>query len=72
MLVLLLQVHAADMTVLRNQNNMEMHIIDTGAIVQRLIVPDANGQLADIVAGFDDFELYDVRIVSMAWHCLQA
>lgn len=33
---------------------MEVHLIETGAIVQRLLVPDAKGEIGDIVTGFDD------------------
>ena len=37
---------------------LEAHITDLGATLQRLYVPDANGQLADVVLGFDCPEDY--------------
>lgn len=43
---------------LQNDNGMEVHLIQTGAIVQRLLVPDAGGNIIDVVAGFDDPALY--------------
>jgi hypothetical protein len=47
--------------VLRNPSGMEAHILPVGACVQRLLVPDRDGKLADVMAGFDDPEEYRVR-----------
>ena len=62
--VFLLQASAVETAVLRNDNGLEAHIIDTGAVIQRLFVPDADGNLGDIVAGFDALEDYDVSCQS--------
>ena len=37
---------------------MELHLIETGATIQRLLVPDAKGNIGDIAAGFDNPEDY--------------
>ncbi|KAL4421637.1 hypothetical protein ABPG75_010928 [Micractinium tetrahymenae] len=42
--------------VLRNSDGMEVHILPVGASLQRLLVPDAAGQLADVLLGFDSEE----------------
>lgn len=47
--------------VLHGPDGMEAHISPLGAVIQRLIVPDANGVLADVVLGFDAMEPYAVR-----------
>ena len=44
---------------LRNGNGMELHVLRTGAAVQRLLVPDAAGSLADVVLGFDNETAYE-------------
>lgn len=54
----MLQALAIESVVLRNGNGIEVHLIQTGAIVQRLLVPDATGQTIDVAAGFDDPNLY--------------
>jgi len=47
--------------VLRNQNGVQAEILPIGAIIHRLLVPDANGKADDIVLGFDDPKTYIVR-----------
>lgn len=47
-----------DIYTLRNANGMEARIITYGGIVQSLRVPDKNGQLADVVLGFDSLDGY--------------
>lgn len=47
-------------TVLRNKKGVKVHLISTGAIVQRLLVPDARGRLRDVVLGFDNPADYNV------------
>ncbi|CAL8467654.1 g7192 [Coccomyxa elongata] len=37
---------------------MEVHISPLGGVIQRLLVPDAEGKLEDVVLGFDDMALY--------------
>lgn len=43
---------------LKNEAGVEVHIIRTGACIQRLIVPDRSGHAADIVLGFDQEQPY--------------
>ncbi len=43
---------------LTNANNVEMKVINYGGIIVSLKTPDANGQLADIVLGYDSLEGY--------------
>lgn len=38
-----------------------------GASLQRLLVPDAQGELADVVLGWDDEETYRVRGGANVW-----
>lgn len=44
--------------VLRNSNGMEAHILKTGACIQQLLVPNAAGELVDVMLGFEDEEAY--------------
>ncbi|MFO2466389.1 galactose mutarotase [Pseudomonas sp. 15FMM2] len=44
--------------VLRNGNGMQATVITYGGVLQSLIVPDKNGQLDDVVLGFDDVQGY--------------
>ncbi len=46
---------------LRNGNGMELHVLRVGAAVQRLLVPDRAGRLADVVLGYDSEAAYEVR-----------
>jgi len=43
---------------LRNAHGVQVSITNYGAIVQSILVPDRQGQFADIVLGFDDLEGY--------------
>ncbi|WP_442964390.1 aldose epimerase family protein [Pseudomonas sp. KNUC1026] len=43
---------------LRNSHGMQATVITYGAVLQALKVPDRNGQLADVVLGFDDAQSY--------------
>jgi aldose 1-epimerase len=43
---------------LRNAEGIEVDVIDYGGIITRLVTPDANGQLGDIVLGLDSLEEY--------------
>ncbi len=40
--------------VLSNDQGMTVELIDNGAIVTSIVVPDRDGQLADVVLGYDD------------------
>lgn len=41
-----------------NKNNMEVQAITYGATITKIIVPDKNGQLEDVVLGFDSLAGY--------------
>lgn len=43
---------------LTNQNGMKAELIDLGAVLVRLLVPDREGKAADVVLGFDKAEDY--------------
>lgn len=43
---------------LRNAAGLTLEVLDYGGIVTRLLVPDRDGQLADVVLGFDSLEPY--------------
>ena len=47
----------AHLYILKN-GSLEAHITNFGATLHRLYVPDANGDVADIVLGFDTPEEY--------------
>lgn len=46
--------------VLTNSAGVQVHIITTGAVVQRLLIPDRSGSFADVVLGFDELQPYKV------------
>lgn len=48
----------AQLYILKNKNGMQVEITNYGGIITRLLAPDKNGQLADIVLGFDKLEGY--------------
>lgn len=48
--------------VLRNSNGTEVDILPLGAIIQRLRVADRDGQVADVVLGFDSETPYRVSM----------
>ncbi|MDU0355036.1 aldose epimerase family protein [Paraglaciecola aquimarina] len=43
---------------LKNNHNMTVKITDYGATVTNIIIPDKNGKLGSITAGFDQFDSY--------------
>ena len=47
--------------VLSNAAGAEVHVWPVGAAIQKLLVPDRFGRLADVVLGFDDPLQYQVR-----------
>lgn len=49
---------AVEQYVLRNSHGMQATVITYGGVLQSLIVPDKNGQLDDVVLGFDDVQGY--------------
>lgn len=44
--------------VLKNSKGMEVHVINYGGIVTKMLVPDRDGKIADVVLGFDKAEDY--------------
>ncbi len=46
--------------ILTGPGGLEAHISPLGGVIQRLIVPDREGNLEDVVLGFDDIEPYAV------------
>lgn len=47
-----------DLFSLKNNNGMEVKITNYGGIITSIIVPDKNGQLADVVLGFSNIDQY--------------
>lgn len=45
--------------VITNKNGMQAAVLDYGAILQSLFVPDRNGEMLDVVRGFDDIAGYE-------------
>jgi aldose 1-epimerase len=45
--------------ILTNPSGASVRIIDYGAIVTNLFVPDKNGKMGDVVLGFDDVKRYE-------------
>jgi len=43
---------------LQNDNQMLVSIIEYGAVVAKIMVPDKNGEVDDVVLGFDDLQGY--------------
>ena len=46
--------------ILTGPDGVEVHISPLGGVIQRLLVPDRDGNLEDIVLGYDDIEQYAV------------
>ncbi len=49
----------AELFVLTNKNGMQAAVTNYGATLVKLIVPDRNGKLGDIVTGYDDVQGYE-------------
>ncbi len=48
-------------TVLSNDNGLSVSILNYGGIIARILTPDRDGRLSDIVLGFDHLEEYESR-----------
>lgn len=46
---------------IKNINGVEAHVINEGASLQRLLVPDASGNKEDVVLGYEDLLSYTVN-----------
>lgn len=44
---------------IRNGNGMSITVLDYGCTIQSIIVPDCNGNLTDVVLGYDDIASYE-------------
>lgn len=44
--------------ILQNERGMKVHLINYGAIMTKLFVPDKNNEFADVVLGYDNLEGY--------------
>ncbi len=60
---------SGQIVVLRAQNGAEAHILTTGCVIQRLIVPDKKGTLEDVVLGFDTLKPYAVCVATPVTGC---
>ena len=49
-----------------NGNNMSISVIDFGACLTNVMVPDKKGELADVVLGYDDVAGYETNGVFLA------
>jgi aldose 1-epimerase len=47
---------------LTNKNGMEVDLINLGATIVRLLVPDRNGKLDDVCLGYSDFNQYKKNV----------
>ena len=45
--------------ILKNKNGMEAVVSDYGAALLKLLVPDKNGKLCDVVLGYETLEDYE-------------
>ena len=52
---------AVELYTLTNDNRMEVKIITYGGILVSIKAPDKNGQLADVVLGFDNLKDYEEK-----------
>lgn len=50
--------------ILQNKNGMEVHILNYGAVIAKLMTPDRDGNLEDLVLGFDDIAGYEGNAVA--------
>lgn len=46
---------------LKNDRGLEVQVLDFGAIIRRLAIPDRNGARADVVLGFDNLDQYEAN-----------
>ena len=52
---------AVDAYTLTNAHGMSVRVLTYGAVIQSLVVPDAQGRPADVVLGFDDLKGYETQ-----------
>lgn len=44
--------------VLKNNNNMEVHILNFGGIITKILVPDKHGNFENVVLGYKNYQDY--------------
>lgn len=49
----------ATVFVLENKNGMQVELVDFGAVISKVLVPDKDGNLIDVVLGYDDAKGYE-------------
>ena len=49
----------ANLYTIKNERGMQTVLTDFGAILVRLLVPDREGKLVDVVLGYDELEKYE-------------
>lgn len=54
---------AAKLYSMKNSNGMEVAVSNYGATLVRILVPDKNGNMQDVVLGYDNVEAYEKRDV---------
>lgn len=57
----------ASLYVLKNDAGMTAVVSDLGAVLVSLFVPDRDGELRDVVLGFDDVESYEKKKRDILW-----
>ncbi|VGO18722.1 aldose epimerase family protein [Pontiella sulfatireligans] len=55
---------------LKNNNDMKVRLACYGARITSLKVPDRNGNIADVVLGYDDVELYKTAVKKPYFGCV--
>jgi aldose 1-epimerase len=53
------------MYTLKNKNGMEASFLDYGAVLVKLLVPDAEGRLEDVVLGFENISEYEKNTIGL-------
>ena len=47
--------------ILKNENGMEVHVLNYGAVIKNIFVPDKDGNVDDVVLGYDDLAGYEIN-----------
>lgn len=57
--------HAVEELILTNKNKMRVTLLEIGAAVKAIEIPDENGKYTDVVLGFDDIASYEDNYLSL-------
>ena len=52
---------------LDNKNGMQIAVSDYGATLVKVLVPDREGKLVDVVLGYDDAAGYEANFSELSW-----